>query len=73
MEEMAISKFKPKCLAELEKVGVAGEPMAEVAPAAEPNRRKRVLGGMPGRIVGDLKESLFTPEDTDRWGEDRQR
>ncbi len=82
MEEIAISKFKATCLAVLENVRVTGQPIrvtrfgkpvAEVGPAAEPNKKKRVLGGMPGRIVGDLRESLFTPEDTARWGEDHKR
>jgi prevent-host-death family protein len=82
MEEIAISKFKATCLAVLEQVRVTGKPIlvtrfgkpvAEVAPPAERKNKKRVLGGMPGRIVGDLKESLFTAEDTVRWGEDRTR
>lgn len=82
MEEIAISKFKATCLAVLEQVRVTGKPIrvtrfgkpvAEVTPPAAPNREKRVLGGMPGRIVGDLKESLFTTKDTERWGEDRKR
>ena len=73
MEEIAISKFKATCLAVLEQVRLTGKPVAEVAPPAERKCKKRVLGGMPGRIVGDLMESLFTAEDTARWGEDRTR
>ena len=73
MEEIAISKFKATCLAVLEQVRLTGKQVAEVAPPAERKSKKRVLGGMPGRIVGELKESLFTAEDTARWGEDRTR
>ncbi len=82
MEEIAISKFKATCLAVLEQVRVTrkpilvtrfGKPVAEVKPAEERKLKKRVLGGMPGRIVGDLMEPLFTPEEIDRWGEERKR
>ncbi len=82
MEEIAISKFKATCLAVLEQVRVTGKPIrvtrfgkpvAEVKPAEEQKLKRRVLGGMPGRIVGDLKEPLFTADEMDRWGEERKR
>ncbi len=82
MEEIAISKFKATCLAVLEQVRVTGKPVrvtrfgkpvAEVLPVGQPSSKKRVLGGMRGRITGDLKEPLFTAEETARWGEEPKR
>jgi prevent-host-death family protein len=65
MEQMAISVFKAKCLAVLEKVRRTrrpilvtrfGEPVAEVLPPSTPPRPASWLGDMrgTGRIVGDI-------------------
>ena len=65
MEEIAISKFKARCLAILERVRKTrkpirvtrfGEPVAEVVPPSPKAKKKRWLGGMAGtgRIVGDI-------------------
>lgn len=63
MQEIAISKFKAKCLAVLEdvqrthkpiRVTRFGKPIAEIVPPAATG--KRVLGGMRGQmfILGDI-------------------
>lgn len=65
MEEIAISKFKAKCLAMLERVRRTGKPVlvtrfgkpvAEITPASPRKGTKRELGTMRGtaRIVGDI-------------------
>ncbi len=65
MEEMAISEFKAKCLAVLERVRRTrkpilvtrfGQPVAEVAPPPPAARSEHWMGSMrsSGRIVGDI-------------------
>ena len=65
MEEVAISEFKAKCLALLERVRRTkkpiritrfGKPVAEVVPPSPGLKKKRRLGSMAGtgRIVGDI-------------------
>jgi prevent-host-death family protein len=65
MEEIAISEFKAKCLAVLERVRRThkpvlvtrfGEPVAEVIPPQPPARPEHWMGSMrsTGRIVGDI-------------------
>jgi antitoxin (DNA-binding transcriptional repressor) of toxin-antitoxin stability system len=68
METMAISEFKARCLAALERVRRTGRPLlvtrfgkpvAQIDPAPA-SGRKRWLGAMQGkgRIVGDLVSPL---------------
>lgn len=65
MEEMAISKFRATCQADIERVREArtpiritkfGDSVAEVIPAAPKGKKKSWLGTMKstGRIVGDI-------------------
>src|SRR5215469_6443026 len=65
MEEVAVSKFKARCLANLERVRKTrkpsrvtrfGEPVAEVVPPSPKPKKKRWLGGMAGTgpVVGDI-------------------
>lgn len=65
METMAVSKFKARCLAVLERVRKTrkpvlitrfGEPVAEVGPPSAPRRSKGWMGSMRGtaEIVGDI-------------------
>ena len=65
METMAVSKFKARCLAVLERVRKTrkpvlitrfGEPVAEVGPPPAPRRSKGWMGSMRGtaEIVGDI-------------------
>jgi len=73
MEEVAISVFKARCLAILEKVRKTGkrvlvtrrgEPIAEVVPPSPSLTRDRWLGSArgTGRITGDIVTPL-PPED----------
>jgi prevent-host-death family protein len=65
MEEIAISKFKAKCLAILERVRRTnqpirvtrfGKPVAEIVPPSLENRPPRRLGTLAGSVVihGDI-------------------
>ena len=74
METMAISQFKARCLAVLEKVRRTrkpllitrfGEPVAEVAPPSSPPRSKEWLGSMrgTGKIVGDIIAPATNPSE----------
>jgi antitoxin (DNA-binding transcriptional repressor) of toxin-antitoxin stability system len=65
VEEMAISKFKAKCLAILERVGKTrkrilitrfGKPVAEIVPPSVPPRPDNWIGSLrsTGKIVGDI-------------------
>ena len=65
MESMAISEFKAKCLAVLERVRRTkkpvlitrfGQPVAEVVPPSEIPRPKSWIGSMVGtaKILGDI-------------------
>jgi prevent-host-death family protein len=76
MEEIAISKFKVKCLGILERVRKTrrpvritkfGKPIAEVVPPSEPAIKERVLGGMAGRIkiLGDIVKPASDESDWD--------
>ena len=64
MREIAISEFKAKCVALLDKVNKTkqpiritrhGKPVAEVVPPT-PSRKRRKLGSMSGtlKILGDI-------------------
>ena len=74
MEEMAISKFKAKCLAVLEGVRRTrkpvlvtrfGKPVAEIVPPPPPPRPKRRLGCMKGtaQIRGDIVSPIVDEKD----------
>lgn len=65
MEEIAISEFKAKCLAIMERVNKTkkpvrvtrfGKPVAEILPPSPQRRRGDWLGSMAGvtKIVGDI-------------------
>ena len=65
MDRIAISKFKARCLAVLERVRRTrkpvlitrfGEPVAEVVPPSIPSRPEGWIGSMSesGRIAGDI-------------------
>ena len=69
IEVMAISKFKAKCLAVLERVRRTGrpilvtrrgEPIAEVIPPRPPERESGWLGSMAthATVTGDIVEPL---------------
>ncbi len=74
MEEIAISKFKAKCLAVLEGVRRTrkpvlvtrfGKPVAEIVPPPPPPRPKRWLGCMKGtaQIRGDIVSPIADEQD----------
>ncbi len=74
MEEIAISEFKAKCLALLERVRKTkkpiritrfGKPVADVVPPAAGGERSEWLGSMAGMmdIVGDIVSPVI--EDSD--------
>ena len=76
MEEIAISEFKAKCLAVLERVRRTrkpilvtrfGEPVAEVVPPAPQEKPGSWLGSMAGTatIVGDVVGSVTNEKDWD--------
>ena len=76
MEEMAISEFKAKCLAVLERVRKTrkpilvtrfGEPVAEVVPPAPTKTRGSWLGSMAGTatIRGDVVGPVTTEKEWD--------
>lgn len=65
MEEMAISKFKARCLAVLEQVRKTGKPIrvtrfgkpiAEIVPPGPPPRAAGWMGSMrdSGKIIGEI-------------------
>jgi prevent-host-death family protein len=73
MQEIAISKFKAKCLAILEQVRQTkkpiritrrGEPVAEIIPPS-PAKQKNWLGSMKGtgKIVGDIVSPVIDLND----------
>ena len=77
METMSISKFKATCLQVLDDVRRTGRPVlvtkrgvpiAEVVPPSRPGKPRRVLGGAPGRIVGDIVSPVAGPDD---WSGER--
>ena len=74
MEEMAISKFKAKCLAVLERVGKTkkpilitrfGKPVAEIVPPGVPPRPDDWIGSLrsTGKIVGDIVSPVSEEQD----------
>ena len=74
MEKMAISQFKARCLAVLERVHRVrkpilitrfGEPSAEVVPPSAPPRPKEWLGSLrgTGKIVGDIVAPVLDEND----------
>ena len=74
MEEMAISKFKAKWLAVLERVGRTkkpilitrfGKPVAEIVPPSVPPRPDDWIGSLQstGKIVGDIVSPVAEEED----------
>jgi prevent-host-death family protein len=75
MQEIAISEFKDKCLAELEQVRATkkpiritrfGKPVAEVVPATAVMNRKAWFDSMKGtfEILGDI---VSPANDEDEW------
>jgi len=75
MQEIAISEFKAKCLAVLERVRSTkqpilvtrfGKPVAEVVPPTAVEDRKAWIGSMKGtmRITGDI---VSPATDEDEW------
>lgn len=75
VETIAISEFKARCLAILEKVRRTGqpviitrrgEPVAEVSPPSPTARQERWLGSAAGsgRIIGDL---IAPASDESEW------
>ena len=75
MEEVAISEFKAKCLALLERVRKTkkpirvtrhGKPVAEVVPPSPAQDRLAWMGSMKGRmeILGDI---ISPAADEDEW------
>jgi prevent-host-death family protein len=74
MEEMAISEFKAKCLAVLERVRRTqkpvlvtrfGKPIAEVVPPSPSSRPEHWMGSMKssGRIVGDIVTPVMSEDE----------
>ena len=74
MEEIAISEFKERCLAVLERVRKTrksilvtrfGEPIAEVVPPAPTPKSASWIGSMAGtaRIRGDVTKGVVPTED----------
>jgi prevent-host-death family protein len=75
MQEIAISEFKAKCLAVLERVRLTkqpilvtrfGKPVAEVVPPTAVEDRKAWIGSMKGtfEILGDI---VSPANDEDEW------
>lgn len=76
MEEMAISKFKARCLGVLERVRRTGKPVrvtrfgkpvADIVPPHPPTRSTDWVGAMRGKgeIVGDVVAPAGDPRDWD--------
>ncbi len=76
MERMAISEFKAKCLAVLERVRKTGrpvlvtrfgKPVAQIAPPEPPARDGTWLGSMSDqtRILGDIVSPISSDADWD--------
>jgi prevent-host-death family protein len=75
MQEIAISEFKAKCLAVLERVRKTrkpiritrhGKPVAEIVPPAKVMSREEWIGSMQGsmKILGDV---MSPATDADDW------
>ena len=74
MHEIAISKFKAKCLSLLEEVNKTkmplrvtrrGIPLADVVPASPEAEERTWIGSMTGtlKISGDIVSPVIDPED----------
>jgi prevent-host-death family protein len=74
VDEMAISKFKATCLAVMERVRRTGKPVritrfgkpvADVHPPAPAQPERDWIGSLAGqgRILGDLVEPVFDPDE----------
>ena len=74
MHEIAISKFKAKCLSLLEEVNKTktplrvtrrGIPLADVVPASPEAEERTWIGSMTGtlKITGDIVSPVIDPED----------
>ena len=74
MDEIAISEFKARCLAILERVRKTkkpvlitrhGKPVAEVVPPSVTNDRRNWLGSMEGKmqILGDIVSPVIDLDD----------
>jgi prevent-host-death family protein len=74
MHEIAISKFKAKCLSLLEEVNKTkmplrvtrrGIPLADVVPASPDAEERTWIGSMIGtlKITGDIVSPVIEPED----------
>jgi len=74
MHEIAISKFKAKCLSLLEEVNKTkiplrvtrrGIPLADVVPASPAAEERTWIGSMTGtlKISGDIVSPVIDPED----------
>jgi prevent-host-death family protein len=74
MHEIAISKFKAKCLSLLEEVNKTkmplrvtrrGIPLADVVPASLDAEERTWIGSMTGtlKITGDIVSPVIDPED----------
>jgi prevent-host-death family protein len=74
MHEIAISKFKAKCLSLLEEVNKTkmplrvtrrGIPLADVVPASPDAEERTWIGSMTGtlKITGDIVSPVIEPED----------
>ena len=74
MHEIAISKFKAKCLSLLEEVNKTkmplrvtrrGIPLADVVPASPDAEERTWIGSMTGtlKISGDIVSPVIDPED----------
>jgi hypothetical protein len=63
VEAIGISKFRATCLAVLEDVRTAGEPVARIEPPAAPKESGRRLGTMAGsiKILGDIVGPTTAP------------
>lgn len=76
MEEIAISKFKAKCLGILERVRRTrrpvlvtrfGEPVAEIVPPSRRPAKRQWLGAL--RSTGEIKGDVVSPAASKReWG-----
>jgi len=73
MTMIAVSEFKAKCIAVMERANADGEavtitrrgrPLARILPAAEPVRKTRHLGELAGEVrqKGDIVRSGFAAD-----------
>jgi len=78
MEEIAISEFKAKCLALLERVRKThrpiritrfGKPVAEVVPSSPTASTVKWIGSMKGeiKILGDIVAPVMHDDDWEAW------